>query len=450
MSSSFALHDGETPRAARERGASDRVDVHVAGLGRLLRGIGAAVLLAAASSFLLQHWEAGNDLERYAGLLGLTALLAVAGIATGVRLRESKGARTFLALATAVVPAHFCILGGFLYSRFAWGSGPHPVAGYATWIAPSGPVALGVTVAALAVLAPVSWVSLLALARARARALTAALLALCGLLLVPTREPQAVAALVAGAMLALGTFELRVLRRELALRTFEGLLVRGMLAAPVVLLVARSVLHYELSALLGAVVCAGAALLAFALSREVHLGARWGRALEVASLVPAGGACLFGAAALEAAGLPEPAVIPAIALPFAGVLVAVSAFARAGGGGGYRSAAAFVATGGAMLDLALFGGVLASFVCLAVSITALAWGYAARRRGVTMAGAGGAVWALAHHVAAAIHLFAWASWGSLALLGVAVIVGASLLERHHRAWAASWTSLRRRLARWEY
>ena len=36
------------------------------------------------------EWEAGNDLARYGGLFGLTALLTAAGFFTGIRLGETK------------------------------------------------------------------------------------------------------------------------------------------------------------------------------------------------------------------------------------------------------------------------------------------------------------------------------------------------------------------------
>jgi hypothetical protein len=423
----------------------ERTDLPVAALGRLLRGVGAAVLLAAASTFLLQHWEAGNDLARYAGLLGLTALLSGAGFFTGIRLGETKGARTFLSLAAAVVPAHFCILGGLVYSQFAWGGALMPVPGYATWVAPSGTAALLTTVVAFALLAPTAFVSMLTLARSRAHLLTAAFLGVNALLLLPTRDPQLVSMMLAVTVVGLTALEVRVLRRDLALRTFEGVLVRMLLAAPPVLMALRSVLHYDLSAAFGFVVCAGASLLLFALSREERIDAALRSPLELATSVPAGGACLFAAIALEGAGIPEAAVLPAAALPFAGILGAISLATR-GRPEPWRGAAVIAALSATALNLALFESAFAAFVCLAVSIGTLGFGFAARRRGLAVAGGAGALYALAHHVQAAIELYAWSSWGSLAALGVMVILAASLLERHHAVWAEQLAAWRRQLS----
>jgi hypothetical protein len=428
--------------------AADDADGRIAGLGRLLRGVGAAVLLAAASTFLLQHWQAGGDLERYAGFLGLTALLSAAGFFTGLRIGETKGARTFLALAAALVPAHFCILGGLLYSQFAWGSGPHPVAAYATWIAPSPAAALSATAGALVALTPVVLVSMLALARSKAGSLTAAFLGLNVLTLVPSREPQAVALLLALSVAGLAILESRILRRDVALRTFEGLLVRAMLLAPPVLMALRSMLHYELSALLGAVLFAAAALLSFALSREAELGLGPRLRLERVSALAAAGACLLGAKALGAAGLPDAAVLPAATLPYAALLALLSGF-TVGRPAQWRGASAVVALGGTTANLLLYESALASFFCLAVSIAALAYAYGVRHRGLFAAGAACAVFALAEHVERAIELYAWSSWGSLALLGMAVIAAASLLERHHRALGSRLAAWRERVAGWE-
>ncbi len=40
------------------------------------------------------------------------------------------------------MPAHFCILGGLVYSQFSWDGLLAPVASYASWVAPDGASAL--------------------------------------------------------------------------------------------------------------------------------------------------------------------------------------------------------------------------------------------------------------------------------------------------------------------
>jgi hypothetical protein len=413
-------------------------------LSALLRGVGAAVLLAAASTFLLQHWQEGNDLLRYAGLLALSGMLSAAGFLCGLRVRDPKSARVFLALAAALVPAHACILGGFVYSQFAWGTGPIPVPDYASWVAPNATSAVLVPLGAAVLLIPLSGLSFLALARPRARLLTALYLAGNAALLVPTRDPQWIAGLLAMLTAGLAFFELRVLRRDLALRTLDGLMVHAMLASPLVLMGARSVLHYELSWSFGAVVSGALAMPLLWLSRDASLRLGQRRVLESAGLVTSAITCGFASAALLAAGLPPAAGLPAAAFPFAGILLAWS-FATSSDGSARRRAAAGLGLSAAALNLALYPGVGTAWACSALGITALGYGFLVGQRALLTAGIGATAFAMLHHVRVALDIYAISHWGSLAFLGAAVIVAASLMERHHEELRARLAGLRSRL-----
>ena len=419
-------------------------------LTRLLRGIGAAALIASASSFLVHQWEAGSDLQRYFALLAHTVALCAGGFFCGLRIRDSKSARTFLAVAAGLLPAHFCILGGLLYSQFSWDGGTLPVASYATWVAPSPLAAAGTAAVALAVLTGVAGIAFLALVRPRAQELTVAYLGLGLPLLVPTRDPEVAALLLGASIAGLAWLELRRFSREAALRTLEGRFVRVMLAAPPVLLVARSLLHYELSWLFHAVLFAGAAVATFAVGREwSRRGPGVGDALQGLATLPAACAWWCFAAALEAGGrVPDGAVIPAFVLPTAATLLGMS-LVTTSPGTRYRRAAAGLAVAGLALNLALFPGVVASLACLVVSIATLAYGYTLERKALLGIGAVGLLFALGHHVHAAIELYAFSHWGSLALLGAAVIVCASWIERHHESLRARLVGLRERVAGWD-
>src|SRR3954469_19518367 len=105
-------------------------------LTRALRIAGAALVVASASTFMLQHWQVGNDLLRYAMLVGQSLLLAAAAYFVGLTLREGRSARTFLALVLATMPVSFAVLGGLVYSRFHLET-VATLPSYATWIAPN-------------------------------------------------------------------------------------------------------------------------------------------------------------------------------------------------------------------------------------------------------------------------------------------------------------------------
>ncbi len=104
---------------------------------RILRGVGAVVLMASASTFLLQSWSSGTDIQRYCTLLGLTAVLSLTGFFCSLGIRENKAARTLLSLTLALIPIHTAILGGFLYSRFALDIRLAKIPSLSVWVAPS-------------------------------------------------------------------------------------------------------------------------------------------------------------------------------------------------------------------------------------------------------------------------------------------------------------------------
>ena len=106
-------------------------------LPRLLRLLGAGIVFACAAIFLFQRWGVGNDIQRYLYLLGFTALLTAGGFFCGLKLKESKGARTLLGLTLMVTPVNFAVLGGLLYSQFAMGTFSPNMPTFATWLAPT-------------------------------------------------------------------------------------------------------------------------------------------------------------------------------------------------------------------------------------------------------------------------------------------------------------------------
>ena len=444
-SGSFRAEGPIDPVAGPEAATSES---RLVGLSRLLRGVGATALLAAVSSFLFQHWESGGDVQRYYALLAHTGLLGMLGFVWGLRADDAKGARTFLALAAGLVPAHFCILGGLVYSTLSWDGGLLPVASYATWIAPDAISALTAVGLTLATLGAVTAVAYVALVRARAALLGVVYLAGNALLLVPTRDASWVAALAGLQLLVLAAVEWRVVRAEPRLRTLEGAFVRAMLFAPPVVMLVRSALHYELSSLYGAVTSGTLGLFAFALAGEPRVSGTLRAGLRGASLAAIFCSCAFATVAVaNAVALPASAALPLFGLGFGTIATGLSLFAgSAAWGDAYRRVAAWTVLAAMALDLAFFPGVVASLACLVVSIAALSYGFLAERRGILLAGAAGAGLSVVTHVRAAIDLYAFSHWGSLALLGVAVILAATLVERHGGAIAERSRVLRRRLA----
>ncbi|MGB9340271.1 MAG: hypothetical protein WCB63_13570, partial [Polyangiales bacterium] len=65
-------------------------------LFQMLRWCGAAMIIAAAATFLVQSWDQVGDVPRYLTLLGMTALLPALAYVCGIRMQEGKSARVLM------------------------------------------------------------------------------------------------------------------------------------------------------------------------------------------------------------------------------------------------------------------------------------------------------------------------------------------------------------------
>lgn len=238
---------------------------------RALRGLGASLLIASASSFLVQRWDAGNDLLRFGFLLAHTFVLMGAAYFCGGRLGESRSARLFLWTSLALVPVYFGVLGGLVYSVFALDSASELLPTYAMWKAPGPVSAVLATLAAFLVVVPTSYVATKVLVRKHAKVAATALVGLCTLLIVPVRGADwAGLSALCGAVYCL-YLERRVFANDFAMRTFEGRLVRLLLWVPVVLLTARTAIYYPTTDVFVGllILCAGTCATVFARGLQV-------------------------------------------------------------------------------------------------------------------------------------------------------------------------------------
>ena len=212
--------------------AKGPLDFRNISLPGVLRTAGSCILVAASATFLLQDWTGLDDNLRYFAFLAFTIVLALAGFLCGVRIQEARGARTFLALVAAVIPVHFCVLGGLLYSKFGFHSGIlYPK--YFHWVATSPLAALTTTAIGVGTLSVLCTLAFMSLARSETRRLTATYLAANALLLVPTRDPGLVGIISAVLFGALLTQDIVKLGLSSAMRTFEGKLLRVLRFVPV-------------------------------------------------------------------------------------------------------------------------------------------------------------------------------------------------------------------------
>jgi hypothetical protein len=190
-----------------------------------LRWLGAALLFGAATTFLVQGWSEVGVLGRELSWAGLTLALTLFGIFAVRKLDDAKGARVGLGLAAATIPLHFAEVGGGIWSYRDGGLGSLP--------------ALGAAALVLAALAPMLGLGVAALVRRRGALLTGCLYLLSAALLVPTRNGDAISAMVLVELAMLLGFEVLVARSDVRLQTREGIAARCLLWVPVLVLLLR-------------------------------------------------------------------------------------------------------------------------------------------------------------------------------------------------------------------
>jgi hypothetical protein len=405
-------------------------------LTRALRIAGAVLVVASASTLMLQHWQAGDDLMRYGMLVGQSLLLAAAAYFVGLTVREGQSARTLLALVLATIPVSFTVLGGLVYSQFSL-EPLRPLPHYASWIAPTPLSAILAVIATLIVLVPLAVVSFVALARKEARVLTLSFCAANALLLLPVREPVVMVALAGVAFLGLLHIDTSRFAGAAQLDTLEGKLARVMPFAPPLILLGRSVHLYHCgAAFAGGVLLSAAAALWLLLARTESALKRDLGACSAALLVLAGWALCWSQIAAEQHGA-HASLVLLLGLPPAALWFVASARAVA--------ARRLLIDLGTLLGLLTAAsasiiehGTLAAFCCIALGVAVAVWGAAVKGRVRIAGGVLVALWGLGLQVWLAVNGDSWFRWVSLTAVGILMIVGAAYLERHRARIALLW------------
>jgi hypothetical protein len=406
-----------------------------------LRIAGAVLVVASASTFMLQRWESGNDLLRYAMLVGQSLLLALAAWFVGLTVREGRSARTFLGLVLATIPTSFAVLGGLVYSQFHL-EDLAVLPSYVSWVAPSPAAALFAVGATLVVLVPLAFVSFVALARKDAKALTLAFTLSNLMILVPVRRPEVAVAIAGVALIALLRLELVRFMRVAQLDTLEGKLARAMPFVPPVIVLGRVISLYHVGIpFVGGVLLIAGAMVWVALS---GVEATWKRDFGAWS------AALLGIAGYVVCySQMEPVLrslslsVLALGLPVSGLLFLAS-YRAAHSRGALVSWSTTAALLTALVASAADLGPMAAFACIVFGIAVAVWGAATRARLRTLGGAAVGVWGLGLQVWLAINADSWYRWLSLTAIGVLLIVSSAFVEKHRVRIAQIWADATRR------
>ena len=395
-----------------------------------LRILGATVLLASMSLFLLQGWNEGNDIRRYLMLLTQTGLLAAAGFALSHGLKEARGARLFFGLALVSIPANFTILGALLYSVFQWDGALTTYPDFATWQIDN--VAnTGITLAgAMVVLLPITLFCFAIMARHSAKTLSLHFFALNAMLLLPIRSSVA-----AGAVALLGTiYALYVVRKALpkdrALRTAEGKFALTTLFIPAGIILFRSMYFYQVDSLMLAMLSLAAFLAARQASVFPDQGKRIAMVLELISLPIA----LMFALAVTDAFMPHlhsALIAPVFAIAY--TVLALDVLRRTESrrlSAGIGILISLVVSMSFVLSLVAAPEALSAFLCLLAGTLLVLAGLATRGRTILFAGAMTMTASVVFGFEPLLQLVVNSSWVDLAIFGACAIALGSILDRH--------------------
>lgn len=396
-------------------------------LPTLLRLLGAAALLIAMYSFLTKGWQNGNDLFRYLLMLGHTAALAGIGLASGHWLKEGKGARLLLTLALASVPANFAILGAFIFSQTAMVDAaryPH----YVAWSVDTLQTALITSGIALLVLVPLTLLGFTVLARSISKKLSLLFLLSNAALLWPLRDPQLVALLALALTGAILYFSRKTAHGNAAAKTGEGITALALQLLPLAVLTVRSLWLYSIDLFLLTAMSATLFLILRQISLYLEQGSKVRGLMDVMSLIPATATGLWFSATLY-----DTSLIPiSLALPSAGFVTATLIYGIAQRnrrhGDLYRRIAVGVMLLASILNLLQFDNQFAALACILTGLTLLLRGYKVQQRSLFSGGIVLLLTGVSHQLYQLVLHFDLGSWATLAFLGIAAIVIASLIE----------------------
>ncbi len=436
------------PPPSREGGAASEA------MPRILRSLGAILLVVAASSFMFRDWGQRDDVVRYLMLLGQLGLLAGAGFFCGLFLDEKRGARTFLSLVVAVVPVHFAVLGGVLYSQLALDAPTSHLAAHAIWRATDATTAVLLILGAQLLIIPATFVAMMTLARRHSAGLTLSFLGLCSVLLVPLREPDAMALVVLVLAPLVLFLQTRVLTGSPSLQTPHGRFARAMLVVPLLVLIGRTFLYYEVTPAFFGVAVGSLGLISFVF--DVRADAGRGRYRFAASQLLAIFTMCVGWLSVWADVVRVDILHgssvgdwPLLTLPAVAIVFAASAF-TARGGLVYRRLAALAATLTVVLNLFAFDAIVAGLIALAVGVGLGMYGARVRQKAVIVLGIVAALAGLAHVGILTLRIEALTHWGSLTVFGVVLIFAAAFLDRNRQHLLRRLSAVKGRMRGWSY
>lgn len=219
---------------------------YVPAVTTVMRIIGVIFIMGASLMFMTDRWSYWSHLARYGTFLSFTLLVGGCGLICGLRLHDPKGARTLLALSTALLPVLFAQLGALLFSCFPEAN-QYKYAEMYKWVAPGLYETIGTAGLSLLLLIPLTALSFSTLVKKAKNETTILYTALSLILLIPMRSDTFVFIATLIALGAYAWYERCVVSNETGFRTFEGTIIRLILWWPICIFAGRNIMLYHIT-----------------------------------------------------------------------------------------------------------------------------------------------------------------------------------------------------------
>ena len=415
----------------------------------VLRLFGAGVLISSLSIFLFNGWSVGDGLHRFLTLIAFSSLLTGAGLVSAKVIGENIGARLFLGITLLSVIVNFSVAGSLIYSKLRFAYIPDSMPGFAVWNMTSDISVIALALAALATLTPIAIFAFRVLARKSSTTLLSLFVASNALLLLPVRDANLAALGGAIGLFFIGRKLSTLSKLDPSLTTLEGRFAKAVTVLPLLILIGRSLIFYDLTSFALGMLAA----MVFMVLRELNFYLRAKtflvKGLDFSSIVVAAlGAVLFSDSIYHIFSGGQALQLPVFSTLFAVALVELS-LRSAISGSLIRKIAAFSLVLGLSLNLLVYPSHLLALANIAVGVGILIYGISTEQKLLFLSGLATSAVGVLYEMMLISEWFHLGNWLSLAVFGSLVILLASLIERHGASVSKRLTTWRTAYCRWQ-
>ncbi len=209
-----------------------------------LRWSGALILVVAAIHYMLQGLNITSEALRFWVMPGFISFLAICGLLCGYWLKDAKNARIFFGLGTAFVAAQLSQVAAMGRAFMIKGQAGELLLDMWWDLDRLSPLILGMNIGVSVLLAiPVAYAGFTILARQHRTSLLVGFTLANIAMVLPTREPMMITALILCGFALLRFRDLRLYQPDRAMHTVSGYSARLLVWIPLFILIGRSAFY---------------------------------------------------------------------------------------------------------------------------------------------------------------------------------------------------------------